>query len=138
MATEASQPLKISLEASADLSASQYCFVKQDTNGRAAVAAAASDAVIGILQNKPKALGQMAEVVVVGVSKVVSSGTIAVAAAIGTDSTGKAQSVTPTGLGGSYVQGTKLAVGYLKQTSAAATSDVCTVVVNCLNPTPAT
>jgi hypothetical protein len=147
MATEAQQPLKISLEAAADLSALQYTFVKRDTNGRAVAVAAATDIPIGILQNKPKALGQMAEIVVIGISKVLvtTTGTqfTTFLDLVGFDATGKAQKATATGLGGAYVQGTKLAVGQIAPIGGTGvgipvSGDTSRVAINCLNPTPAT
>lgn len=138
MAVEGAQPLKITLEAATDLSSKQYYFIKKDANGRATPVTAATDVIVGVLQNKPKGLGQTAEVVVSGKTKMVSAGVIAIQANIGPDATGKAQSVTPTGLGGAYVQGTKLSAGYLDQTSAAAAGDVISAVVNCTNVVPAT
>lgn len=139
MATEASQPLKVSYPAGGDISAQQYLFVKLNGSGQVVAIAAATDRPIGILQNKPKAAGQMAEVVVVGVSKCVAAGTIGVGANISFTSAGKAS--TPAtgivGLGAGYVQGTQFVVGYLYAQAAAAANDVTSVVVNCLNPLPA-
>jgi TRAP-type C4-dicarboxylate transport system permease small subunit len=139
MAVEASQPLKVSYPASGDLSASQYFFVALNSSGQAVVVTSATQTPIGVLQNKPKAAGQMAEVVVIGVTKVVAAGTIAVGAQVSFTSAGKL--TTPatgvTGLGASYVQGTQLVVGFLYTQAAAAANDVTTAVINCLNPLPA-
>ena len=60
----------ISLPASADLSASQYCFVSINTSGQVELSGAAGNAA-GILQNKPEAAGRAAEVLIAGVSKLV-------------------------------------------------------------------
>jgi len=57
----------IPLEASADLSASQFCAVISDANGRAAVAGAGVH-IIGVLQNKPASLGAESSVMVDGVT----------------------------------------------------------------------
>lgn len=52
------QSLKnITVLASADLSASQYCFMDLDTNGNAVLPAAGA-ATVGVNQDKPTALGQ--------------------------------------------------------------------------------
>ncbi len=139
MATEASQPLKLSYPASGDLSASQYNFVKLNGSGQVTAITAATDIPIGVLQNKPKALGQMAEITVIGVTKVNAGGAIGIAKQISFTAAGKAS--TPAtgenGLGAAYVQATQLVVGFLYQQTAAANNDVCSVVVNCLNPLPA-
>lgn len=133
MAVEGSQPLKVSEEAAGDLSAAQYLFVKKDSNGRVVVATAATDAVIGVLQNKPKALGQMAEIVVIGKTKLVAAGAINPNGGLGSDTAGKAVARSATGLGGSYVQGTALVAGFLDQPAASAANDVISAVVNCTN-----
>lgn len=138
MALEASQPLKISVPAGADLSTLQYTAVKRDASGNAVAVAAATDEAIGILQNKPTAAGQMAEIVVVGVSKMVSGGAISIGDPVAFTAAGKAQTCTRQGFGAAYAQGTKRCVGQLYGTAAAANNDVCSVVVNFLNPTPAT
>lgn len=67
----------ISLPASADLSASQFCIVAIDTNGRVALPSGSVGKVIGVLQNKPKALGEAAQVAIGGVSRCQSGGSIA-------------------------------------------------------------
>jgi len=60
----------IGVPASADLSASQFCWMKVDGNGNLALPSAGGDAD-GILQDKPNALGQQGELAISGVSKVV-------------------------------------------------------------------
>lgn len=120
MAYEASQPLKITLEAAADLSAKQYYFVKVDSNGKAAVCAALTDVPVGVLQNKPTS-GQAAEIVVVGVSKVSSDAGLnegdligpsadgqADARVIGTDTTHYVGGQMLTATGGAGVIGTAI------------------------------
>ena len=64
--------VSITLPASTDLSASQYCFVAIDTSGEVALSGDNGNPV-GILQNKPDAQGRAAEVLIQGVSKLVSS-----------------------------------------------------------------
>jgi len=59
------------LVAAADLSAKQYYFVDIDSNGKIALASAAGQATLGILQNKPKA-GEAASVRYLGVSKCIA------------------------------------------------------------------
>lgn len=61
--------LDITLPAAADLSTYQYRFITIDANGRGTVATATTDAVVGILQNKPSAANVPARVRVHGISK---------------------------------------------------------------------
>jgi hypothetical protein len=148
MAVEVSQPLKITVPAGVNMltagpggGSAQYTFMKLNASGQAVPVAAATDTVIGVLQNNPKNVGSACEIVVVGATKVLAGGTIAIGAQIAPNASGQAQSSTPSGYGAAYVQGTKQIVGYLYTTydaSAAASGDVCTVVVNCLNPVPGT
>lgn len=126
MAYKGSQPLKISLEAAADLSSKQYYFVKVDTSGKAAVCSAVTDKPIGVLQNKPTS-GQAAEIVVVGVTKVSADGTLDEGDLVGTSADGQ---------GAAYVAGTdttKYVVGTAIAPAGAA-GVITTVVVNCANP----
>jgi len=82
----------ITVPAGADLSASQYCFVKLDNQGRAVLPTDGGDA-IGILQNNPNAAGQAATVMVgEGISKVVAAGAATAADYVSTDGSGNATS----------------------------------------------
>lgn len=56
------------LEASADLSASQYCAVAVDANGRAVLATTALN-IDGVLQDKPAALGEVGTIMQKGITK---------------------------------------------------------------------
>lgn len=97
MAFEGNQYSKlVGIEASADLSASQFRFLELDTNGRCAVVNAASEATCGVLQNKPTALGQAAEICGMGgTSKVVAGAALATLGVYVTnDSTGRAIAAT--------------------------------------------
>ena len=69
--------LDISLLTTADLSAVQYTFVKLSADNTVAAATAATDKIIGILQNKPKGdvTPATARVRVFGVSRLVASDT---------------------------------------------------------------
>jgi hypothetical protein len=60
----------VGVPASADLSASQFCFVVVNSNGQLAAPSAGGDAD-GILQDKPNAQGQIGEVGILGISKAV-------------------------------------------------------------------
>ena len=117
--------VKITLVAAADLSSNQYNFVKLDSTGKAAAVTATTDRPIGILQNAPT-LGQEAEVLVVGGSKLVAGGAITEGAVIGTSASGKGSALTIGGSSGTafYILGTSL-----EEVSAA--NSVTTVVVNC-------
>lgn len=155
MATEASQPLKLSLEASGNLLTSQYNFVKRDANGRATAVTAATDTPVGILQNRPLALGQMAEIVVIGISKCVTTTTgtafTTYSDGVAPDATGAAQKASGVGFSAAYVQGTKSLVGKLAVFGGIAAGstgtnagvpnagDMTRVFVDCSTPpTPAT
>jgi ribosomal protein S9 len=80
----------VSFDASGDLSAAQFKAVVIDANGRVAVAGAAV-AAIGVLQNKPSALGRAAEVVTNhgAIVKVLAGGTVTAAQALETDASGR-------------------------------------------------
>jgi hypothetical protein len=79
--------------AAADLSSSKYCIVKLDTNGKAAIATLATDNIIGVLQNKPKA-GEAAIVRFLGTTKVQASTGITLGAFV--TATAAGQGVTTT------------------------------------------
>lgn len=79
----------VSVNASADLSANQYLFHKVDSSSNLELAGAA-DRALGILQNKPDALGVPAEVAIAGdISLLKIAGTIAAGADIESDAAGK-------------------------------------------------
>lgn len=121
--------LKITLEAGADLSAAQYKFVEIGAGGVVTVCNGATDRPIGVLQNAPLS-GQEAEVVVAGGTKVVSSGDIAIGAAIGTDAAGKAAALV------AGTDTTKFVVGTVIL-PAGADGEILTAVVNCAAPSRA-
>ncbi len=128
--------LDITLTAGADLSAAQYCFVKANANGQA-VLAAAGEPVIGVLQNKP-ANGQVAQVRIYGVTKVVAGGAVAKGALVASDAAGKAKTAvvttanTTTGaLTGSHVAGIALQ-------SAAASGEIIPVALLPMGAVPGT
>lgn len=126
MAYKASQPLKITLEAAADLSAKQYYFVKVDADGKAAVCAALTDVPVGVLQNKPTA-GQTAEIVVVGVSKVSSDAALDEGNLIGPSGDGQADARTVGTDGTHYIAGQML-------TATGAAGVIGTALINCASP----
>jgi hypothetical protein len=84
-------------KAGADLSAKQYFIVKQDTVQETVVlASAATDVLVGVLQNKPKS-GENAEVCLRsagGTSKIKLGGTVSAGDHLTADSNGKAVATT--------------------------------------------
>lgn len=75
------------------LAAKQYYIVKQHTDGTLILAAAGTDKIVGVLQNKP-AVGAAGLVRIGGTSKVVAGGTIGVGAWVTSDGSGKAIATT--------------------------------------------
>lgn len=92
MGTESQEIFDASFKAAADLSAKQFFIMKPSAADTIAIAAAATDLSIGVLQDKPKS-GEAGRVRVLGISKVVSDGSgtaIAVGDRVGPNSSGKA------------------------------------------------
>lgn len=118
--------VKVTLVAAADLSSKQYTFVKLDSDGKAAAAAAATDVPIGVLQNAPTA-GQEAEILVIGGTKIVAGAAIGEGSLVGTSSAGKAVALTVGTDTTKYVAGTLL-------TESAADGNIVTAVINCATP----
>ena len=79
--------------ASADLSSSQYYFVKMSGDNTVTVCAAVTDKPIGVLQNKPES-GDQAVVRVFGVSKFSVDATVAAGDVLGTSADGQGQPVS--------------------------------------------
>lgn len=126
MAYKASQPLKITLTASADLSGKQYYFVKVSGSGTVDVCSGATDKPVGVLQNKPVS-GQAAEIVVIGVTKVSSDAGLTAGNLIGTSADGQADAKTP------GTDTTEYIVGQMLTTTGAA-GVIGTALVNCASP----
>lgn len=78
----------ISLDAAADLSASQFLIARVSGEFQANLATAAHAAALGPIQNKPES-GQATEIRVVGISKVLCGGTIAVGANVTSNASGQ-------------------------------------------------
>ena len=86
----------IGLPASADLSASQFCFMATNSSGQLALPSAGGDAD-GILQDKPNAAGQEGQLAISGVSKVVvGTGGVTAGDLLATDNAGKAVTAAST------------------------------------------
>jgi len=116
---------KISLAAGADLSSKQYTFVKMSGTGVVG-AAAATDVVIGVLQNAPTS-GKTAEVAISGVTKLKASAAISAGALVGVTSTGLAVAVVAGTDTTKYVYGQAI-------TAASAANDIITVAFDCKSP----
>jgi hypothetical protein len=122
MATEINIGYDITVAAAADLSAKQHFFVKADGN----LAGAGAEA-LGVLQNDPTS-GQAAAIRVMGVSKVVYGGTIAVGDQVSSDASGKAvkytaasvSAGTPEPLAGTHCLGIALIAGVSGDTGSIA------------------
>jgi hypothetical protein len=73
-----------------DSASMQFCLVKMDANGACHLCTSTTDLTLGVLQNLPSR-GQLAEVLMLGISKVRVSGTdLAVGVQIATDATARA------------------------------------------------
>jgi len=79
------------------LSASQFQFVQLNSSGQAILAATAGQmGVIGVLQDKPAAVGQPASIAHAGVTKIVTGSAITAGGKVITDASGKAISAAAT------------------------------------------
>jgi hypothetical protein len=128
MATEASQPLKDTRVAGADLSALQYHFVKLNAAGNVVPITAVTDTPYGVLQNDPLA-DQECELVLIGITKVSADEARVPGDLVGVSADGQAQAVT----------GGETTVKILGQVrvAAGAAGRIGTAVINCVNPTVA-
>lgn len=132
MATDTGPVLDMSFPAGADLSAltNQFKFVELAAGGVVTVCNALTDVPIGVLQNTP-ASGEMAEVRVVGPTKLQADAALAtVGAIIGTSADGQADAKTLSDAGTEFAVGRTL-------TTAAAAGEVFRAVVNCISPAKA-
>lgn len=92
------------VEASGDLSSSQFLFVTIDSNGQAAVAGDGV-VVVGVLQDKPAAQGRACSIYGSGsISKVKAGAAVAAGAKVSSDAAGKAV----TAASGEYIAGIAL------------------------------
>lgn len=83
------------LEANGDLSSSQFLAVAMTTtNNRVAVCSEIGQDGDGVLQNKPSAAGDAAEVMVLGVTKWIAGGTVTAGDLVKTDASGKCVTAT--------------------------------------------
>lgn len=98
--------LSVTLPASGNLSASQYCFVEVNSSGQAALCGAGA-AADGILQNDPNAAGRAAEVAIGGIVRVKCGGAVTRGGAVASDAAGKAVNAAT----GNIILGTALETG---------------------------
>ncbi len=90
---------RYSAAAAADFTGKRYTIVKTDSNGDIVNASAATDAILGVIDNEPT-LGRTADVVTVnsdGTFKVKAGGVISKDAYLTSDSNGAAVATTTTG-----------------------------------------
>lgn len=118
--------VKVSRVAGADLSAAQYKFVKLDpATGNVVAVDGATDRPLGVLQNSPTA-GQIAEVTIVGGSKVEAGGSASV---------GQALFSNASALGVTLAYGTTGSAAFVAGTFVenAASGAITSAVINCAN-----
>jgi len=104
----------------------QYYPVKLTADNTVGTCSAVTDIAIGILQNKPEAIGATADVLLLGgaVSKVVTAGTIAVAADLYIDaSTGAVRAALTADDANSFIIGKALE-------ASGASGDIITAILN--------
>lgn len=88
---------KISLPAAGDLSTLQFHIMLIDSAGRASTATGTASKVVGVLQNKPAALGMGAEIAYSGVCRMVAGASVAPGDLIVSDGAGFGIAGTGTG-----------------------------------------
>jgi hypothetical protein len=115
--------------AGADLSTKQYYFVENPAG--VTVANAVTDVPVGVLQDKPDAAGEDAEVCIFGFTKLVAGGNVAAGDLISTTTAGKAVTL---------VVGTDTTAYILGRALTASTGDgqVIEAFINCMTPSRAT
>lgn len=85
----------------------QFRFVKDDGSGNAVLAAAATDLILGVLQNNPKGSSsapRTCEIRPVGISKVVAGAAVASGQAVTSDANGRAVPAAPGNQIGGYAR----------------------------------
>jgi len=120
------QGFKFTAIAGGDLSAKQYHFVKISANMTVVVCNALTDIPCGVLQNNPPQYGA-AEVLVFGISKVVTAAATACGVQVGCDTNGHAILVDPDG-GNDYYY-----CGIMVQSTGGA-DEIGSALINCATP----
>ena len=124
MAIEAPGVHSWTFVAGESLTAKQFHFVKLHTDGLVYACAADTDNPVGILQNKP-ASGEMAEVMLFGISKLASNAALTAGVYVGTHTDGR---------GAPYAHGTdttKYIAGRVLIPSSTA-GGIASVIFNCM------
>ena len=116
----------ITLPASGDLSASQFCFVDLASDGEAQICATTGEAAVGVLQNKPTAAGYEAAIQVGGVAVVKFGGAVTPGGQVMTDTSGRAIAQT----------GTNKVLGILVGTATTASGEYHPVLLQGADGTP--
>lgn len=117
---------KFTRVAGADLSAKQYHFVKLDGNGLAVACAAVTDEPVGVLQNDP-GLGEEAEIMASGISKLSADSAISIGDELGTSADGQADTIA------SGTETTVFKVGKALEAASAA-AELIAALIDCLAP----
>jgi len=126
MARAVSERVVVSFPASADLSAYLYHIVYINSSGEVALAATKATQSFGVLQNKPTAAGQPAEVCVLGGTKLRAGDTLSAGGIFMADTaTGHAMACTPADAT-AYILGRVL--------EDAVDGQIVSAVVNCVCP----
>lgn len=115
------------LVAAADLSTKQFYFVELTAAGTVNVCGAATDKAVGVLQNKPDAAGRVAEVMVIGITKVSSDAALSRHDLIGPSADGQADAKVPGTDTTEYVHGQVLI-------ATGAAGELATALINCATP----
>jgi len=120
------QGFKFTAIAGADLSTNQYNFMKISANMTVVVCAALTDIPVGVLQNNPPS-GGAAEIMVSGITKIVTAGALTAGNLVGCDAAGLAVSVNPDGVADNYYVG-QIVIG------TGGANEIGSALINCANP----
>jgi hypothetical protein len=110
----------ISVEASADLSAHQYKFMNVDSSGQLELVTTLGGEFLGILQDKPAAVGRAGSVGIDGVTKIEASAAIAAGAIVVSTTAGLAVTASADG---------QIVLGIAME-AATATGDIIAVTID--------
>lgn len=93
MATETAVQSVGTLQAGGDLSGKQFCYAKFSADNTLVAAAAATDKIVGVIQNKPLA-GEAVDLAILGKCKILLGGTVAAGDYLTSDANGNAIKAT--------------------------------------------
>jgi hypothetical protein len=120
------QGFKFTAIAGADLSEKQYHFMKLSANMTVVACAALIDIPCGVLQNNPPS-GGAAEVMVYGITKIVTAAALSAGALIGSNADGHGVAVDPDGVADNYYVGQVVI-------STGGANEIGSALVNCASP----